>query len=144
MTGVRPSALAGSDEQAALADAVSGFVERAGLTQQTRAALGQEVDRLPASWPSLADQELLALPWDAGVFETCVALEVLGRAVAPGPVLPTLLAGLLIARFGSAELAAKVEAAARDGSFSAAVCINGVPTKLLGWAKHDAFVNRGM
>ena len=131
MTGVRPSALAGTDEQAALADAVSGFAERAGLTQQARAALDQDLDRLPVGWPSLADQELLALPWDAQVFETCVALEVLGGSVAPGPILPTLLAGLLIARFGSAELAAKVEAAARDGGFSAAVCING---QLLGGA----------
>ena len=77
MTGVRPSALAGTDEQAALADAVSGFAERAGLTQQARAALDQDLDRLPVGWPSLADQELLALPWDAQVFETCVALEVL-------------------------------------------------------------------
>ena len=65
MTGVRPSALAGTDEQAALADAVSGFAERAGLTQQARAALDQDLDRLPVGWPSLADQELLALPWDS-------------------------------------------------------------------------------
>jgi alkylation response protein AidB-like acyl-CoA dehydrogenase len=122
---VSSSGLASSPEQLALADAVRGFADRAGLTALARAAADEPTDRLPDCWPALAGQELLALPWDAHVIDVCVAVEELGRAMTPGPVVPTLLAALLIARHGSDELNAIVEAGSRDGSFSAAVSVNG-------------------
>jgi 3-oxochol-4-en-24-oyl-CoA dehydrogenase len=128
---VSGSGIASSAEQAALADAVRGFAGRAGLTALARIAADDTADRLPDCWTALADQELLALPWDARVIDVCVAVEELGRAMAPGPVVPTLLAALLVARYGSDELKASVAAGSRDGSFSAAVSING---QLLGGA----------
>jgi alkylation response protein AidB-like acyl-CoA dehydrogenase len=128
---VSSSGLAGSAEQVALAAAVRGFGERAGLTALARAAADDATDALPDCWGALAAQELLALPWDAGVTEVCVALEELGRAMAPGPVVPTLLAALLIRQYGSQSLQADVGAGSRDGSFAAAVSING---QLLGGA----------
>jgi len=128
---VRPSALAVSDEQSALADAVRGFAEHAKLTALARVAVDDAADQLPEYWGSLAAQELLALPWDARVIETCIAVEELGRALAPGPVVPTLLAAQLIRRYGAEALQASTEQAARDGSFSAAVWIGG---QLLGGA----------
>jgi 3-oxochol-4-en-24-oyl-CoA dehydrogenase len=128
---VRPSALAVSDEQSALADAVRGFADHARLTELARAAADDPADRLPDCWSALAGQELLALPWDARVIEVCVAVEELGRALAPGPVVPTLLAALLIRRYGNDHLQASVEAGARDGTFSAAVSLGG---QLLGGA----------
>jgi alkylation response protein AidB-like acyl-CoA dehydrogenase len=60
-----------------------------------------------------------------------VAAEVLGHALAPGPTVPTLLAGLLIRKYGDPDLATDVETGARDGSFSAAVSLRG---QLLGGA----------
>jgi len=61
------------------------------------------------AWQRLAESNLLglAVPDDLGgmgmgFFELCLLLEEVGRAVAPVPVLPTLvLGGLPIARFGS-------------------------------------------
>jgi 3-oxochol-4-en-24-oyl-CoA dehydrogenase len=125
------SGLASTDERAALGAAVRGFADRAGLTGLARVAADTTDDDVPAYWAALGDQELLALPWDARVIEVCVAVEELGRAIAPGPVVPTMLAALLIRRYGSDRLGAAVEKAARDGSFSAAVSING---QLLGGA----------
>jgi 3-oxochol-4-en-24-oyl-CoA dehydrogenase len=125
------SGLAGSEEQVALAEAVSGFAERAGLRSLARVAADESRDELPSSWDALAGQELLALPWDARVIEVCVALEALGRAVAPGPIVPTALAALLVRNYGTDKLRATVEAGCRDGSFSAAVSIHG---QLLGGA----------
>ena len=123
--------LADTDEQVALADAVRGLADRAGLTVLARVSADRVADELPGSWSAMAGQELLALPWDAGVVEVCVAIEQLGRALAPGPVVPTLLAALLINRYGDSDLKSAVEAGSRDGSFSAAVSING---QLLGGA----------
>jgi 3-oxocholest-4-en-26-oyl-CoA dehydrogenase beta subunit len=63
------------------------------------------------AWEELARARLLgvALPEDVGgaglgLFELCLLLEEIGRAVAPVPALPTLLLGALpLARFGSAD-----------------------------------------
>jgi alkylation response protein AidB-like acyl-CoA dehydrogenase len=122
---VRPAALAVSDDQRALAESVRGFAEQVGLTAAARAAADSEHDALPDAWPAIAAQELFALPYDARISDTCVAVEELGRALAPGAVVPTLLAAILIQRYGEPELRAAVEAGLRDGSFSAAVSING-------------------
>jgi alkylation response protein AidB-like acyl-CoA dehydrogenase len=122
---MRPSALAVSEEQRALADAVRGFATQSGLTAATKAAHDAVDDSSPESWAALAAQELLVLPFDAGVSDLCVAVEELGRVVAPGPVVPTLLAGVLVARYGDDGLKASVENGLRDGSFAAAVSING-------------------
>jgi alkylation response protein AidB-like acyl-CoA dehydrogenase len=130
-----PSTLAGTladtDDQRALAASVRDLADRLGLIGQARVAADEESDRLPPGWPAIAGQELLALPWDAQVIEVCVALEQLGRACAPGPIVPTMLAALLVRCYADADAAAGIEAAARDGSFSAAVSING---QLLGGA----------
>jgi 3-oxochol-4-en-24-oyl-CoA dehydrogenase len=128
---VSVSGLASSAEQIALGEAVRGFAERAGLRSIARLAADAAVDPLPDFWSALADQELLALPWDAQVIDVCVAVEALGRVVAPGPIVPTLLAALLIRDYGDEELRAAIEASARNGSFSAAVSVNG---QLLGGA----------
>ncbi|HVT22645.1 MAG TPA: acyl-CoA dehydrogenase [Mycobacteriales bacterium] len=123
---MRPAALAVSDEQAALAEAVRGFAAQTRLTAAARRlADGGDDTALPEAWPALVGQELLALPFDAQVSDLCVAVEELGRALAPGAIVPTLLAGLLVAQYGSEELKAQVAAGLRDGSFSAAVSING-------------------
>jgi alkylation response protein AidB-like acyl-CoA dehydrogenase len=122
---VRPAALAVSDEQTALAAAVRGFAEQAKLAASARAAADAEDESLPDAWPAIAAQELFALPFDAKVSDACVAIEELGRALAPGPVVPTILAALLVKQYGDEELRKSVEAGLRDGSFSAAVCVNG-------------------
>ena len=70
-------------------------------------AAGDAVDR--RTWAELAKSNLLgiSLPEDVGgsglgFLETCLVLEQVGHAVAPVPVLPTIVLGALpIARFGT-------------------------------------------
>jgi alkylation response protein AidB-like acyl-CoA dehydrogenase len=134
---VRPAALAVSDEQTALAAAIRGFAEQARLASAARVAADSEHEALPEAWTAVATQEILALPFDAKVSDLCVGIEELGRALAPGPIVPTLLAALLVKQYGDDELAAAVEAGLRDGSFSAAVSVNG---HLLGGSAVSAVV----
>ncbi|HVT64887.1 MAG TPA: acyl-CoA dehydrogenase [Mycobacteriales bacterium] len=122
---MRPAALAATEEQTALAAAVRGFAEQAKLAASARAAADADQELLPDAWAAIAAQEIFALPFDAKISDVCVAVEELGRALAPGPVVPTILAALLIKQYGDDELCKWVEAGLRDGSFSAAVSVNG-------------------
>jgi 3-oxochol-4-en-24-oyl-CoA dehydrogenase len=133
------SALAVTAEQAALAEAVRGFAQSASLVRESRAAAESDSDTLPPSWALLAKQELLALPFDAEVVDVCVALDALGAALAPGPVVPTLAAARLVATAGDDTARRLVEARVRDGSFSAAVDVGGL---LLGGSAATHVVSR--
>ena len=113
-------------EQHALADAVAGYAQHARLVVEARTLADSGADTLPECWRTLAAQELLALPFDGTVVDVAVAAEELGRALAPGPVLPTLVAALLIRRHGNDVLRARVEQGLRDGSFAASVSVDGV------------------
>jgi hypothetical protein len=120
------SALAVTAEQAALAEAVRGFAQSASLVRESRAAAESVSASLPPSWALLAKQELLALPFDAELVDVCVALDALGAALAPGPLVPTLAAARLVATAGDDSARELVEAGVRDGSFSAAVDLGGL------------------
>jgi 3-oxochol-4-en-24-oyl-CoA dehydrogenase len=113
-------------EQRALAEAVRGYADRAGVLKSARVYADAAADVVPSTWSGLAEQELLALPFDASVVDVCVVLEELGRALAPGPVSPTLAAALLVRRHGNDVLRARVEQGLRTGGFSAAVSMDGV------------------
>ncbi|HVV75608.1 MAG TPA: acyl-CoA dehydrogenase family protein [Mycobacteriales bacterium] len=122
----------------ALAESVRGFAEQARLTQAARGlADGGDDSALPQAWSALVAQELLSLPFDAQVSDLCVVVEELGRALAPGAIVPTLLAGLLVRQYGSDELKEHVATGLRDGTFSAAVSVNG---NLIGGAGVSAVV----
>ena len=113
-------------EQRALAEAVRGYAERAKLLAAARSFAEAGADVVPDTWPGLAEQELLALPFDAAAVDVCIAAEELGRALAPGPVAPTLIGGLLIRRYADEPLREVVESGTRDGSISVAVAAGDV------------------
>ena len=113
-------------EQHALADAVAGFAQHARLVIDARTLAESGEDMLPASWPGLAAQELLALPFDGTLVDVAVAAEELGRALAPGPVVSTLLGGVLVRRHADESLRAMVESGLRDGSLSFGVAMGDV------------------
>ncbi|MGH3391987.1 MAG: acyl-CoA dehydrogenase, partial [Actinomadura sp.] len=84
-------------------------------------------ERRPAFWPALAAQGLLGLHLPEehggqgfGLVELAVALEELGRANAPGPYLPTVLASAAIATSGAAK---EMLPGLADGSRTAAVAL---------------------
>ena len=101
-----------TEEHEALADAVRGWAERNASMAVVRATLDAEEETRPAFWPGLAEQGLLGLhiPEEyggqgAGLLELAVALEALGRAVVPGPFLPTVLASAALLRADEAAKA---------------------------------------
>src|SRR4051794_18398532 len=88
-----------TEDHAALHESVRGWVERHCPPGVARAGLDDPAEARPSFWPGLAAQGWLglAVPESAGgsgfgVAEVVVVAEELGRACAPGPALPTLLA----------------------------------------------------
>lgn len=96
-----------TDDQRALAESVASFARRSASLDSTRAALdGWVVGGRPPFWDALVRQGLHAvhLPAEyggdgAGVAELAVVVEQFGRALVPGPYLPTVLASALLAAF---------------------------------------------
>ena len=92
-----------TEEHVALHESVRGWVDRHCGPAVPRAVLDAETEPLPPFWSDLAAQGWLGLHVDAAyggsgyaVGELVVVLEELGRCVAPGPVLPTVLAAAAI------------------------------------------------
>jgi len=116
-----------SEEHTALADSVAAFAERTLTSETVRAKLDQPEDKFPPFWSALVGQDLLGLhvPEEqggtgGGLLTLAVALEALGRTVAPGPFVPTVLASALLAAADS-KVGIEVLPGLIDGSRSAAV-----------------------
>ncbi|MEY2424120.1 MAG: hypothetical protein QOI95_4187 [Acidimicrobiaceae bacterium] len=96
-----------------------------------RALLDDAPETLPPFWDDLAALGWLGLhlPEDVGgsgygLAELAVVLEELGRACAPGPLLPTVLASAAIDRLGDDETRAKLLPGLADGTVRAAVAFS--------------------
>jgi alkylation response protein AidB-like acyl-CoA dehydrogenase len=92
-----------TEEHDALHDAVRGWAERHCDPSVPRAVLDAEHEPLPEFWGPLAEQGWLGLHVDEGhggsgygLDELVVVLEELGRVIAPGPYLPSVLAAAAI------------------------------------------------
>jgi alkylation response protein AidB-like acyl-CoA dehydrogenase len=107
-------ALTGNQQD--LAEAVAGFTARHAPIAATRAAFGELAAGQPqASWQALVRQgfHALHLPESVGgdgtgLVELAVVLEQAAFGLFPGPLLPTALAGQLIAEHAPAGLAAQL------------------------------------
>src|SRR6516162_1624860 len=124
-----------SDEHLALHDAVRRWSERHCPPSVPRSLLDAETEPLPSFWSELAGQGWLGLhvPEEHGgsgygVPELVVVLEELGRVVAPGPTLPTVLTAALVARGGNEALAKRVLPALATGASVGVVALDSVPT----------------
>lgn len=123
-----------TEEHDALRDSVRGWAERHVPGEAKRAAGDGAAGsagyggRRPAFWSGLAAQGLLGvhLPEEHGgqgfgLLELAVVAEELGRALVPGPFLPTVLASAVLAR-SSGPAAGELPALA-DGNRTAAVTL---------------------
>ncbi|MFE1781707.1 acyl-CoA dehydrogenase [Streptomyces sp. NPDC059506] len=113
-----------TEEHRDLRDSVRGWAARHVTPEVVRAAVDADTETLPGFWPLLAEQGLLGLhlPEEAGgagygLVELAVVVEELGRALVPGPFLPTVLAAAVLDGAGRADLVP----ALADGSAVAAV-----------------------
>lgn len=90
-----------SAEQQALADSVRGHCERTLAMPHVDGSASVAVDPLPAGyWSGLAELGVLALgtpEGGGGCLEICAAMEALGTAAAPGPLVGQFLATALLA-----------------------------------------------
>ena len=118
-----------TEEHTALADSVRSFAERTITTEAVRGRIDAPEEKFPAFWPALVGQDLLGLhvPEEqggagAGLLTLAAALEALGRTVAPGPFVPTVLASALLAAADS-KVGIEVLPGLLDGSRTAAVAL---------------------
>ncbi|WP_007023993.1 acyl-CoA dehydrogenase [Saccharomonospora iraqiensis] len=96
-----------TEEHTQLRDAVRAFAARHVTAEVVRAAVDADTDGVPPFWTALAGQELLGLHLPEehggsgfGLLETAVVVEELGRALTPGPVVPTVTASAVLHRAG--------------------------------------------
>jgi alkylation response protein AidB-like acyl-CoA dehydrogenase len=120
--------LAISDDHRELAAVVRSFGERSNVLSAARRQLDADADALPAFWPELAGTGWLGLHLPEehggqgyGLAELAVVTEELGRVVAPGPFLGTVLASAIIARSGDQALRERWLPGLADGSMVGAV-----------------------
>jgi alkylation response protein AidB-like acyl-CoA dehydrogenase len=109
-----------SEEHTALHDAVRGWAERHCPPEVPRALLDAAAESRPPFWDALAEQGWLGLHVDEvhggsgyGMPEVAVVAEELGRVIAPGPFLPTVLTAAVLQAAGKEVAAAFVRRRAR-------------------------------
>src|SRR5580658_8268377 len=97
-----------TEEHRALAQSVADFLTDHQSRAAARSLLEAEVDTLPAFWAELANLGLLGLhvPEELGgsgfgLPETLVVAEQMGRHLAPGPFVPTVITSAVLAAAGA-------------------------------------------
>ena len=120
-----------TEEHVALADAVSGWAQRHCPPEVARALLDAPDEGCPPFWDDLARQGWLGLHVSEalggsgyGLPELVVVAEELGRAGAPGPFLPTVLAAAVLATAGP-EVANALVPSLVDGTRIGTVALGG-------------------
>ncbi len=121
-----------TDEHQELGATVRGVLTAHKALQAARTLLESDEEARPSYWGEMADLGWLGihLPEQyggagAGLPELVVVLDELGRQVAPGPFLPTVLASAVIAQCGTDEQKTRLLPGLADGSVTAALGLGG-------------------
>jgi hypothetical protein len=121
-----------TDEHQELGASVRGVLSDHDSLAGNRALLEADTERRPSFWKDMAELGWLGihLPEEhggagAGLDELVVVLDEVGRQVAPGPFLPTVLASAVIAECGSEEQRTALVPGLADGSVVAALGLGG-------------------
>ncbi|HET9138573.1 acyl-CoA dehydrogenase [Actinophytocola sp.] len=117
-------------EQRAVQRTIADATARMDTISVVRAMAAGDSTAWRGLWPALAGLGLfaIAVPEDLGgaggrLDDQAAALEAAGSALVPGPVLPTVLAGVLLARQENAGLAKELVPGLADGGRTAAVAL---------------------
>ncbi len=112
-----------TEDHRALGQTASDFLAKHDSRGAARVLLEAETETLPAFWGDLASLGWLGLHLPEarggsgfGLPELVVVVEELGRAVTPGPFVPTVIASAVINEAGSDALAARLLPGLADGS----------------------------
>jgi alkylation response protein AidB-like acyl-CoA dehydrogenase len=143
-------AIAIHSEHRELAATTRAFLRDNGARAANRALLDAADEPLPAFWSAFADLGLLGLhlPEEhggggSGLPELVVVVEELGRAAAPGPAVPTMIASAVIAATGSPSQRGVWLPDLASGATPAAVGLGGSVVVADGLAQGDAGVVLG-
>lgn len=139
-----------TDDHRELAEVARSFLTAQKARAAARSLLDAPEEARPAFWQDLAELGWLGLHIDEeyggsgfGLPELVVVIEELGRAVAPGPFVPTVIASAVIAACGSADQKARLLPGLIDGSVAAGVGLGGAVQVSDGVASGDAGVVLG-
>ena len=128
--GFRFMSIAITDDHQALAGTVADLLERRGSRAAARDLLEADVESLPAFWTDMAELGWLglAVPEEFGgsgfgLPELTVVIEELGRALAPGPFVPTVIASSVLASAAANGIREKLLPGLADGSLVGAVAL---------------------
>ncbi len=121
-----------TDDHRQLAEVARGFLTSQKARWAARSLLDSADETRPPFWAELAELGWLGLHIDEqhggsgyGLTETVVVIEELGRAVAPGPFVPTVIASAVIAAAGSAEQRQRLLPGLIDGTVTAGIGLAG-------------------
>lgn len=133
-----------TDDHRALAETAADLLTKREALAGARALLEAPDEPLPAWWGEVGELGWLGLhvPEDLGgsgygIEELVVVVEQFGRAVAPGPFVPTVIASAVLAAVGG-DVAAQHLPGLADGSLIGAVALGGDVTVEGGSASGDA------
>src|SRR5690349_14033573 len=112
-----------TDEHRSLASTASDFLTKREARRAARDLLEAPTEPAPVLWDDIVNLGWLGLHLPEahggsgyGLPELVIVVEELGRAVAPGPFTPTVIASAVLAAAGSAEQQAKLLPGLADGS----------------------------
>ena len=121
-----------TDDHRALAKTAADFLSKNGARGAARALLEAQTEPLPGFWAEMGNIGWLGLHIPEkyggsgfGLPELVVVVEELGRAVAPGPFVPTVIASAVISALGAPDLAERLLPGLADGSLVGAAGLGG-------------------
>ena len=124
-----------TDDHKALADTASELLAKRDARGAARALLEAETEERPAFWDEVAGVGWLGLHLSEdhggsgfGLPELVVVVEEMGRAIAPGPFVPTVIASAVIAAGAPGEAQERLLPGLADGSVTGAVALGGEVT----------------
>ncbi len=142
--------LAISDDHRALSDTAADFLTKREARGAARALLGADTEERPPFWDALVGLGWLGLHLPEehggsgyGLEELVVVVEALGRAVAPGPFVPTVIASATLDAVADDATKAALLPGLADGSRAGAVALGGSVTVADGKASGNAGVVLG-
>src|SRR5271168_5334819 len=120
-----------TDDHRELADVARGFLTSQKARWAARSLLDATDEGRPAFWQGIVELGWLGLHIDEehggsgyGLPELVVVVEELGRAVAPGPFVPTVIASAVIAKDGTSEQKSLLLPGLVDGTVTAGIGLN--------------------
>ena len=121
-----------TEEHRALAQTVAGLLAKHESRAAARNLLEADADARPGFWAELSGLGLLGLHIAEehggsgfGLAETLIVAEQMGRHVAPGPFVPTVITSAVLAAAGSDELRKRLLPGLADGSVIGAAALGG-------------------